>query len=325
MPETNVNNDPQRTFILTAEEWLNLKTEDGDAIFGSPDNALVRPKTKNLIEAPEKCFETTFALRLMLGLSCGATVYPGLPVARKGKVLYLHGELSNGEIQERTKAAVAGLNGPFQFQQGKALDAHLITAAGQRVLEAIVKEHTLDHLILDPFQCFITGCDENLFKDMSAAEKFCDRLIADYGLTLWLPIHLGKNRQKGPRGHSSIGAWRDTKIALGKGFQANGVTVTVEPRWAKSPPAFHLRFEDGTLKLGTREVKFEGQTGAIREFVIARGGRVPREDLIGHLGKRRDAARKAIERAEQAGAILPDGEYVLIPLTPETAPGANPN
>jgi hypothetical protein len=326
MPEANANNHAKRTFILTTEEWLDLKTTDENVIFGTPDNPLVRPMTKNLIEAPEKCFKTTFTLRLMMGLSCGNTVYPELPVARNGKVLYLHGELSNAEIQERTRAAVDGLNGPFEFRQGKALDAHLVKDPGQRVLEAIVKEYMPDHLVLDPFQSFIPGCDENLFKDMSAAEKFCDRLIADCGLTLWIPIHLGKNPTKGARGHSSIAGWRDTKISLSKGYQTDGVTVRVEPRWAKSPPAFHLKFTNGTLKIGAKtQVKFTGQTAELHAFVESRGGKALKEEVVEHLGKGRDAARKAIGRAEAAGAVHCEGDYVLIPLTPDVAPGTKPS
>ena len=69
MAETNAKKSQQRIFILSAEEWLNLKTEEAVVVFGSPDDPLVRPGTKNLIEAPEKCFKTTFTERLML-VSC---------------------------------------------------------------------------------------------------------------------------------------------------------------------------------------------------------------------------------------------------------------
>ena len=42
--------------------------------------------TKNLIEAPEKTFKTTMLLRLTIGMACGHTVYPSLPVARPVQV-----------------------------------------------------------------------------------------------------------------------------------------------------------------------------------------------------------------------------------------------
>jgi len=322
MAENKIN--PKRIFICTAEEWLNLKPEDGDVVLGSPENALIRPKTKNLIEAPEKCFKTTFALRLMLGLSCGTTVYPRLPVAKKGKVLYMHGELSNAEIKERTRAAVADLNGPFDFLQGKALDAHLVTQEGRRVLESLVEQFAPEHLVLDPWQSFISGCDENSFKEISAAETFCNKLVETYGVTLWVPIHLGKNASKGARGHSSIGGWRDTRIALTRDTH-DGVAVTVEPRWAEAPPRFHLRFDNGTLRPDAQGNGFNGQTATIRTFVESKGGKALKAELVEHLRKGGEAGRKAIERAVNAHAIIPDGEYVSIPLTPETEPETKPN
>lgn len=87
--------------FLTAEEWLNLQMEanENEIVLGSTTQAIVRPHTKNLIEAPEKAFKTTFLLRLMLGLSTGTTLFSQLPVLKRRKVLYVHGELSPPEIK----------------------------------------------------------------------------------------------------------------------------------------------------------------------------------------------------------------------------------
>lgn len=326
MAETNADNST-RIQIFTVEDLLSLElsADEKDVIVGLPENPLIRPKTKNLIEAPEKSYKTTFLSRLMMGLSCGKTVYPAMPVARKRKVLYLHGELSVAEIQERTRAAVHGLDGLFtDLLQGKAVEAHLIEEHGQKVLRNLVEQYMPDDLVLDPWQSVISGFDENSFKDISQATKFCDALIEAYRLTLWIAIHEGKDRQRGARGHSSVGGWRDTRIALNKGA-GNIVRVTVQPRWAKSPPVFQLRFENGTLVPDAHELPFDGQNGVIRLFVEKSGGKMLKDELIERLGKGKEAGRKAIERAAKAGAIALADEYVVLPLTPEPQPGRQPN
>jgi len=53
-----------------------------------------------------------------------------------------------------------------------------------------------EDVALDPWQAFIIGAEENSYSDMSNATQFCNQLIEDYGVTLWIPIHLGKDRSK---------------------------------------------------------------------------------------------------------------------------------
>src|SRR5207249_2115291 len=97
----------QKEFFFSIEQWdgIDLETEDNAVIIGSPKNPIIRPGTKNLIEAPEKTFKTTFGLRLFIGIASGHTVYPSLPVARSGRVLYIHGEMTPKELKERRDAA----------------------------------------------------------------------------------------------------------------------------------------------------------------------------------------------------------------------------
>jgi len=100
-------------------------------------------------------------------------------------------------------------------------------------------------LVIDPWQSFIAGADENSFKEVSGATRFMDNLIADFGLTILLAIHYGKNVKRGPRGHSVLAGWRDTRFTLKR--TGNALTVDVEPRWAKPPDPLKLVFRGGTL------------------------------------------------------------------------------
>jgi hypothetical protein len=305
------SNGFERPTILTMQEWLDLELseKEGEVEIGTSTTPIVRPKTKNLIEAPEKSFKTTVLLRLLAGLSCGKTVYPDMPVVRPRKVLYLHGELSDAEIKDRTIGASAELPGPnSNFLQGRVREAHLIDPMGQKLLDEIVKEYGPEDLVLDPWQSSIEGFDENSFKDMSKATGFCNKLIEEHGVTLWIPIHLGKVHKKGARGHSTVQGWRDTRIRLIR--DEDCVEVTVEPRFAPPLKPFGLKFRDGTMWMNDRFSAFGGLSAKIRAFVEGKGGSVHRKELAEYLGSSPDAVRKAIRRAAEDAAIVIEGEYL---------------
>ncbi len=303
--------------FLSAEEWLtrSLDVEESEIVFGSPEQAIVRPLTKNLIEAAEKVFKTTFWLRAMLGLSCGTTLFPKLPVIRARKVLYVHGELSPPEIQERTRAGIQGLSRPLtNFIQGRDLRINLIEARGQNVLRDLVREMQPDDLVLDPLQGFIFGFDENEFRDVSRATHFMDDLIEEFGVTIYLVTHTGKDHSRGTRGHSSLAGWRDTLFKLDR-KKNNVVEVKIDPRWA-SPLEFNIEFKDGTM-WPTERSAFTPQETKIRKFLETQDGRATKDKIGEHLGLEGDTLRKAFERAGDDDAIVIDGDLVSLPGMPE--------
>jgi hypothetical protein len=305
--------------IYSMQEWLqlNLGSDEKDIVIGTSENAIIRPRTKNLIEAAEKSFKTTFLLRLLAGLSCGETVYPELPVPRARRVLYLHGELSNAEIKDRTVSLAKSLDSAnfTNFHQGRVMNVHLIEQAGRDKLKELLESVQPDDVAIDPWQAFIVGHEENSYKEISEATAFCSGLIEQYGVTLWIPIHLGKDHSKGARGHSTIAGWRDTRIQLKK--DAKRVTVTVDPRWATAPQPFHLSFREGTLwPVESSETRFAGQATRMREFLAANGGNVSSEALREHLQLKPEAFRKATDRAQKDGAIIKGKDFIALPLEP---------
>lgn len=306
-------NQPKDRLIMTAEEWLtyDFRVEESQILIGTPENSIIRPRTKNIIQASEKTFKTTLLLRLSLGLSTGQTLFRSLPVTRSVKVLYLHGELAVAELKERLQAATLGLKRPLdQFHQGQSLSASLVTDQGRAAIKQLVQEYAPEVLVLDPWQSFIAGADENSFKDVSVAMNFLDRLIAEYGLTVFIAVHEGKNTRKGARGHSSFGGWRDTKFTLsrdGKG-KGKGLTVKVEPRWGK-PVNLDLTFQGGTLWEGNPP-GWTGQAEQIRKLVESNGGTLTRQQLALGLEIKPESVRMALSRAEEKGAITVDGDVI---------------
>jgi len=308
------------SIILSAEDWLkaDFRVKESEVLVGSIDNPLVRPQTKNLIQAPEKAFKTTFLLRLALGISTGETVFSSLPIKTARKVLYLHGELAPPELKERLQEAANGLGRPLDnFFQGRTLDANLITADGQRTIFDLGKEHQPDVLVLDPWQSFIAGADENSFKEVSVATSFMDRLIADSEVTIFMAIHLGKDHSRGARGHSTLAGWRDTLFTLKR--NNNTLNVKVEPRWASPPDDLKLTFQDGTLWEGDGPA-WTKQAEEIRKLLLANGGKLFRKALAFGLHLDDSALRMALKRAQARGAIQVDGDVVTITPSLPTSP-----
>jgi hypothetical protein len=310
---------------LTADDWASadFSNEDAGAIIGldNPDDeAIVGAKTKNMVEAPEKSFKTASLMRMLIGASVGKTVYPMLPFPRSTFVYYMHGELSRREIKKRTKSAMQDLSGPFtNFHQGRKGKSHFIDADGQQVLHDLIARRVKHApagmarvFVPDPWQSFITGYDENSFKDMSKATDFLDSLIEEFNLTMFLPIHLGKDHSKGARGHSTIAGWRDTRFRLEPNDpdEPEYVTVTVTPRWGGRLEPFILRFNEGTM---WPEAKFRPQVTSIRKYVKTNGGRVSTKALGSFLNLKEDSLRKALKRASDEGAIVVQGDEVTLP------------
>jgi len=283
----------------------------GEALIGSRENPIVRPLTKNFVEAADKSFKTTFLLRLALGMSEGTSVYPSLPVPAPRRVLYLHGELAPSELKERLEEAAIGLHRPLdQFFQGRSLEASLVTPEGQQVISELVGQYRPEVLVIDPWQSFIASADENSFKEVSCATNFMDKLISGSQLTIFLAIHFGKDPGKGARGHSMLGGWRDTKFTLKRSNCT--LTVKIEPRWTHPPDPITLTFKEGTLWEG-KPPKWTKQAEKIRELVRVSGGKTTKEAVGTRLNLSPGSLRMALKRAVDDGAVTREGNLLRLP------------
>lgn len=297
---------------MSAEQWLTaeFKVEESDVLLGSAQNALVRPLTKNLVQAPEKAYKTTFLLRLALSLASGRTLFPSLPAQRAIPVLYLHGELNPAELKERLLAAIQEVPRPLNnFFQGRSLNASLVTDEGRGVIRKLVEEYKPNIFVIDPWQSLIAGADENSFKEISGATSFLDKLIEEYGLTLFIAVHEGKNASRGARGHSLLAGWRDTKFGLKR--NGTGLMVDVDPRWGTPPAPLKLNLRGGTLWEGN-DPKWTKQAEAIRNLVSANGGKLSREQAGLGLELEGSSLRMALIRAQSSGAIRFEGGLIVL-------------
>jgi len=317
---TEASHYDAKELIFTPRRWKQvrheMKEDKTPVLIGSPTGVIVRPSTKTIIEGAEKSFKTTLMYRQAMGMAFGHTVYSKLPVAQAVKVLYLHREIVVSELDERRDAAISTIPQELLdardefFLDGRSVDAHLIREKGQAAIRTLVRRHRPGLLVIDPWQQFIEGYDENSFKDTSQATEFMDRLIFEVpGMAIFLVAHQGKDRTRGMRGHSSLAGWRDNLIRVRRESKTSlKATVSVSPRWTMAPFDFRVRLASGTMV----EDEFSPQTNNIREFVRAKGS-ASRTDIQAFLGISQEASKKAIQRAvdEQGIDKDPQGNFYV--------------
>jgi RecA-family ATPase len=99
-------------------------------------HSIIRPGTKNIIEALEKTFKTTMVLQFTIGMACGHKVSPSLLVAYPVSVLYIHREMTVKELAERRKSSLQRIPtqpltvGKSKVIDGRCLYAHLVNPTG---------------------------------------------------------------------------------------------------------------------------------------------------------------------------------------------------
>lgn len=184
----------------------------------------------------------------------------------------------------------------------------MVTEEGRKIVHNIVGQLNPDVLVIDPWQSFIAGIDENNFKEVSGATGFLDKLMEDFGLTVFVAAHQGKNPKKGARGHSSLAGWRDTRFALKK-QGTSGLNIDIEPRWSKPLSGLKLTFKAGTIWEGDVP-KWTEQQVEMRDFIRRNGGSVPRGNIGKALQLDGSALRTALMRASANDAIDVSGDIV---------------
>jgi len=299
---------PRGPICQSARKWLDIadkKYPKGHVLIGSRTNAIVDKNSRNLIFGKEKSLKTTFMLRLAVAHASGLSLIDGLPVLTSGKVLYLHGELGAIQIGKRAQGAFHGIkerlddvydyddliDNKFWMKKDPRFSlcperdrlGNYFESEGQHRIRLTVKKYRPDILVIDPWQSFFNG-DENNGEEVRRAAKFMDLLIEDYDLTIYLVIHSGKNLDKGPRGHSSIAGWRDTQFSLLYNNEKQRLTVTVAPRFGDPPDPIILDFdkEVGTVFNAHKGIVFPSGVSAMS--VLAPRPKTSLEKMTDHIG-----------------------------------------
>lgn len=202
-----------RRFVV--EPW-------GSDDFASENRYLVQgllsPKALSVLYGPSNSGKTFQAMALAYAVGTG-TPFCGMRTAR-GRVVYLAAEGATN-IRKRRAAIktyfadeIAALeHEPNVDLIGDSFDFVTANVDVPELAEVIGKA---DLIIVDTLSAVAAGGDENTAPTMLSIIANAYHLINKTGAHVMLIHHMGKNEEKGARGHSSLRAALDTEIEISK-------------------------------------------------------------------------------------------------------------
>ncbi len=184
-----------------------------------------------------KAGKSTLAIQMARSI---AHAEPFLDMETKtGRVLYLQLELGVEVLQHRLLKTGQNYDNVFF---GTTFSMQLDKQTGQDMLKRALEAVTPSVLIIDPWYKIIGG-DENEAKDALVITNFLDQMIEayeDFGLSVVIMHHPGKDISKGGRGSSILEDWVDSYIELRRTSPPNeNLRARLSPkllRHAQVPP-----------------------------------------------------------------------------------------
>ncbi len=167
-----------------------------------------------MIAGPSGSGKSVFQLHLGAALLNAPVVF-GYAIPKRARFLYVNLE---GDLKHRLEAIeqhhpgwsfpapeAIFLTRPWRLNDWDSVEslAHHVQQAGG-----------VDVIFIDTLNRAIPGSDENLSTDMGVVIKHSNRLIELTGAAVVLTHHIGKAKERGPRGHSSLYAALDTCIMV---------------------------------------------------------------------------------------------------------------
>lgn len=195
------------------------------------------------------------ALSLALAISSGVPEWFGLQIDQ-GCVAYACLEGSGG-----LPARLLALGGAKVVENQKLIVwDHPLSASDQlstdRFLNSLQRLPDQPSLVvIDTLACVAAGLDENSSKDMGLVIEFSARLRRETGATVILVHHSGKDRLKGLRGHSSLGAAADVVAEIERVAKRDVRTLTLtKVKDGAERALFSFRLVPTTVSTGTTEI-----------------------------------------------------------------------
>lgn len=226
-----------------------------DEIMAMPDPEwLVRgviPKGGvGLLVGQSQAYKSFLALHLALCLSTGTDPHPDHPVAERCETIFVAGEGAGG-FKLRIKAwmnAHPELRPAMRLQTfpsylDKEAEARALARAIRELAEHDGKRHRL--LVVDTFSANFTGKENT--DDAAGFVRHCHRIAQACDVTVLVVHHLGKDGDKGARGHSSLTGNTDFWMTLERPDMGKR-TVRLRPGKLKDAPTDHeLWFEAASV------------------------------------------------------------------------------
>jgi hypothetical protein len=203
-----------------------------------------------LLVGQSQAYKSFLALHLALCLSTGSDPHPDHPAAGTYETIFVAGEGAGG-FKLRIKAwmkAHPELRPAMRLQTfpsylDKEAEAKALAAAIRDLAERDGKRHRL--LVVDTFSANFTGKENT--DDAAGFIRHCHRIAQASDVTVLVIHHLGKDGDKGARGHSSLTGNTDFWMTLERPDMGKR-TVRLRPGKLKDAPTDHeLWFEAASV------------------------------------------------------------------------------
>jgi hypothetical protein len=280
---------------------------------------------KLLLYAKSGAGKTTLLDFVAGPLASGRPLLGRFAVDRPRRVLVVQGELSIPEMSSHAQQLVAAGFGDDRLLFTRMTNLRL--PAGEARLRAIIAEHRVEIVALDPWYRLFSGESSDKPEQVGVVFDVCDRLLEDGLVEAVIIVHHANVTGLRTAGSWLFEGWPSTILRL---ETVPGVTaqriLEFEKVRAPSSSLLGQRLaialgEDGYLPVVPVEAPIGSGVTVARLVVADAGGQLRRHDLIARLMVRanvRDrAANKYMGQAVQAGLLrkVPDGAQMVYQLT----------
>ena len=268
----------RREFIIEPWDSNDFPGDDSYLVDG-----LLSPAALSVLYGPSNSGKTFQAMALAFAVGTGTPFY-GMNTAR-GRVVYLAAEgVTNirkrrAAIKQHFRDQITKLDEPPAVDLiGDSFDL----ASGLDDVEALAEAiGDAKLIIVDTLAAGVGGGgDENTAPTMLAIVKAANHLIKATGAHVMLVHHMGKNQERGARGHSSLRAALDTEIEckMTAGTGTGRLRVTKQRDMEMGPP---LGFKLVPVTIGTN--KFTEITSCIVEQTNYQEANKPKSEFVRRL------------------------------------------
>lgn len=200
---------PRREFVIVPWDEDGVSGDDAFLVEG-----LLSPASLSVLYGPSNSGKTFQAMALAFAVGTGTPFY-GMRTSQ-GRAVYLAAEGAANILKRREAIKKHFAEEIANLDEPPAVDLigdNFDFASNLDDVEAVawaIGEAKL--IIVDTLAAVVGGGDENTAPTMLAIVNAANRLIKATGAHVMLVHHMGKNEEKGARGHSSLRAALDTEI-----------------------------------------------------------------------------------------------------------------